>query len=95
MFNEQVKISEKSTNNNGGGGEVGIGALEDFFLNASKMNNNVGPSPLAAALFPNAGLQQVQQLLQSQLATGNFNPAQIQHLLQQHSLMSHHHQVSS
>ena len=48
-------------------------------------------NPLAA-LFPPAaaGLQQMQQLLQSQLANGNFNPSQLQHIMQQHSILSQH-----
>ena len=38
---------------------------------------------------------QVAGLLQSHLAGGSINPSQLQHLMQQHSLMQSHHQVIS
>ena len=67
--------------------------LSVIFSQPTKINEKADeplekPNPLAA-LFP-PGLQQMQQLLQSQLVSGNFNPTQLQHIMQQHSLLSHH-----
>ena len=50
-------------------------------------NGKVSPVP-----FIPPGLQQMQQLLQSQLA--GFNPAQLQQLMQQQQQILSHHQVN-
>merc|ERR1711997_1149122 len=66
------------------------------------MGSGVGTNPLAAIFAASnaggipspAGIQQVAGLLQSHLAGGSINPSQLQHLMQQHSLMQSHHQLA-
>ena len=53
-----------------------------------------GPHPPPVGLYPPMGLQQMTQLLQSQLAGAGGNPAQLQHFMQQQqTLAAAQHQV--
>ena len=62
-------------------GMGGVGGVR-----ATLGNGKSSPPPMS---FLPPGLQQMQQLIQSQLASG-FSPQQLQHFMQQHTLMSQH-----